>query len=77
MGVVALAKVMLFDFLGYLLLELGCLLLVRKRQPCHAFLELKAVEEGAVRVVLKALIDLLVPEHARFPLSPRLACSRW
>lgn len=48
----------------HLLLELLRLLLVREREPCHAILKLEGVEEGAVLVVRKGVVDLLVPDHA-------------
>ena len=47
----------------HLLLELFGLLLVNKRQSCQTFLKLKRVKERSILVVVKRVIDLLVPYH--------------
>lgn len=48
----------------HLLLECLGLLFVGEREPRHAILELEGVEEDAVLVVSKCVVDFLVPEHA-------------
>lgn len=47
--------------LVHLLLELLCFLLVHKRQSGHAVLQLEAVKERPVLVVLECIVDFLVP----------------
>jgi hypothetical protein len=47
-----------------LLLELPPLLLIRKAQPEHALLALKAEEEDSVLIVLEGVVDFLVPDDA-------------
>jgi hypothetical protein len=48
----------------HLLSKLLRLLLVRKAQPCHAVLQLECVKEHAVLIVLKCVVDLLVPDDS-------------
>lgn len=50
--------------LVHLLLELFGLLLVRKAQSCHTVFELEGMKKGAVLVVLKCVIYLLIPKHS-------------
>jgi hypothetical protein len=53
----------LLSFVHLFLERLG-LLFVDKRQPRKAFFKLKRVEEYAILVVLKTIIDLLIPYYS-------------
>lgn len=53
-----------------LLVEAGGLLLVGEGEAGHARFELEGVEEGAVVVVLEAVVELLVPDDAFVALFP-------
>jgi len=60
-----------------LLLELLGLLVVCKRQSCHALLELKGVEKDAILVVTEAIIYFLIPNNSTVVgLRERQRCFR-
>jgi len=50
--------------LVHLLLELLGLLFVHERQTSHTLLQLEAVKECAILVILKRIVDLLVPDNS-------------
>ena len=61
----------------HFLFELLGLFLVNKRQSCQTFLKLKRVKERSVLIVIKRVIDLLVPYHAAIgALSLMSVCLR-
>lgn len=49
---------------GDLLVEYACLLVIRERKGGQAVIDRKGVEEGALLVVLKVLVQLLFPNDA-------------
>ena len=50
--------------LVHLLLEFLGLLVVCKRKPCHGSIDLEAVEEDSILIVLESIIYLLIPYYA-------------
>ena len=53
----------IFLTLIHLLLELLCLFLIHEREPGHAFFNLEGVKEGPILIVLKCIVDFLIPYH--------------
>lgn len=60
--------------LVHLLLELARLFVVGEREARHTVLQLKAVEEDTVLIVLKGVVDFLIPDNT--PVCTLESCQR-